>query len=256
MSDSSFEQPREGDHPKSTRVPGSDLELAARKANFPATYEAARRALEECVKIDECKSWSNRAVALATYAKMARDKGLLRLTKQVYALAARRMGELLAEIEPNPGGQPAHSTKTAIVPSRKQAATDAGLSERQAKTVLRVANVPEEEFKRQVESENPPSVTALAAQGTVHRGPVANDDSARLMRLVDRLLEALSQIEITPAIAGIPQKERARFLENAEQCARILNAIVVRTRMLGEQRESRVGNPNDRSFSGARGASC
>ncbi|MGH8226984.1 MAG: hypothetical protein ACREU3_03600 [Steroidobacteraceae bacterium] len=37
--------------------------------------------------------------------------------------------------------------------SRESAATDAGLSERQRKTALRVASVPEADFERQVESE-------------------------------------------------------------------------------------------------------
>jgi len=39
--------------------------------------------------------------------------------------------------------------------TRKQAATDAGLSEYQRKTAIRVANVPEETFEKQVESDTP-----------------------------------------------------------------------------------------------------
>ena len=46
--------------------------------------------------------------------------------------------------------------------SRKDAAEQAGMSKRQAITAIRVANVPEPEFERQVESPNPPTVTALA----------------------------------------------------------------------------------------------
>jgi len=40
------------------------------------------------------------------------------------------------------------------------------MSERQIKTAIRVANVPADEFERQVESSTPPTVTALAKQGT------------------------------------------------------------------------------------------
>jgi len=46
--------------------------------------------------------------------------------------------------------------------TRTQGATDAGLSERQRKTALRVAAVPAEEFEQQVESAAPPAVTQLA----------------------------------------------------------------------------------------------
>jgi hypothetical protein len=44
-------------------------------------------------------------------------------------------------------------------------ATNVGLSEHQRKTALRVANVPGEEFERAVESDQPPTVTALAERG-------------------------------------------------------------------------------------------
>lgn len=49
--------------------------------------------------------------------------------------------------------------------SRKQAARDAGLSENQQKTALRVASVPAKEFEKAVESDTPPTVTQLAEQG-------------------------------------------------------------------------------------------
>jgi hypothetical protein len=77
----------------------------------------------------------------------------------------RRCGELLKLIEPSKGGQPTHSTHTGTDTSRSQAAADAGLSKRQKDTAIRVANVDDDSFNEQVESENPPTVTQLAAQG-------------------------------------------------------------------------------------------
>lgn len=44
-------------------------------------------------------------------------------------------------------------------PNRKQAAADAGMSDHQRKQALRVANVPEDDFERQTESDSPPTVT-------------------------------------------------------------------------------------------------
>ncbi|MGH8572389.1 MAG: hypothetical protein ACREX8_07430, partial [Gammaproteobacteria bacterium] len=52
------------------------------------------------------------------------------------------------------------------VRTRSQAATEAGLSEHQRKTALRIAAIPEEEFEAQIESDDPPTVSALAEQGT------------------------------------------------------------------------------------------
>ena len=49
---------------------------------------------------------------------------------------------------------------------RREAGANAGLSSNQVKTAVRVANVDGEVFEAAVEGENPPSVTALAEQGT------------------------------------------------------------------------------------------
>jgi len=43
--------------------------------------------------------------------------------------------------------------------NRTEAATQAGLSERQKVTALRVASVPESDFQQAVESDSPPTVT-------------------------------------------------------------------------------------------------
>lgn len=47
--------------------------------------------------------------------------------------------------------------------TRTAAARQLGMSERQQVTAIRVANVPAEEFERQVEGKNPPTITAREA---------------------------------------------------------------------------------------------
>lgn len=77
--------------------------------------------------------------------------------------AIRRAGELLKQIEPAKGGRPSETGIAADTGfSRKDAADEAGMSKRQAVTAIRVANVPAADFECQVESTNPPTVTALA----------------------------------------------------------------------------------------------
>lgn len=74
--------------------------------------------------------------------------------------AIRRAGELLKQIEPQPGKrtdiEPGVAADTRL--TRADAAEAAGMSKRQAVTAIRVANVPAAEFEKQVESPNPPTV--------------------------------------------------------------------------------------------------
>jgi hypothetical protein len=145
--------------------------------NLPATYEAARHALTECSRVDECKGWADKAAALASYARQAKDDSLLRLAQRIQLRAVNRCGELLKQIprgdEATRYGQAATDPpgKVGAYPpvTRTQAASEAGLSDRQRKNALRVANVPRDEFEEAVESESPPTVAALAARGTVAR---------------------------------------------------------------------------------------
>lgn len=148
-------------------------------AKLPASYEQAKTALAECAGIDECQSWADKAAALSSYAKQAEDNTLHAYAQRIRARAIRRAGELLKQIPPNKGGdaslfdardggdQSATEPRDSGDPklTRKNAAADAGMSERQMKTALRVANVPAQSFEAQVESPRPPTVTALSEQG-------------------------------------------------------------------------------------------
>ena len=139
-------------------------------ARLPVTYEAARRALAECERIDECKNWVDKAQALASYAKQANDDSLRKYALRIQARASRRAGQLYQEIEPAYGAN--QNIKDGGVPNvvtRKAAAEEAGLSERQCKTINRIANIPEEDFEAVIESEHPPTLTALAERGKIPR---------------------------------------------------------------------------------------
>lgn len=135
-------------------------------ASLPQTYEAARTALAECSRIDECQSWADKAAALASYAKQAQDDALLVMATRIKARAARRSGELLRQIEAGKGGRPDKTGAAADTGfTRKDAARDAGMSPRQMHTAQRIAAVPAADFEAQVESPKPPTLTALAQQG-------------------------------------------------------------------------------------------
>lgn len=134
-------------------------------AQLPATYQNAKNALSECVQIDECVTWADKAAALASYAKQANDDEMMKMATRIRDRAIRRAGELLKQIEPGQGARDGKREAGTHPPLRQEVAAQAGMSPHQAKQAVRVANVPQEDFEKQVESSNPPTVTKLAEQG-------------------------------------------------------------------------------------------
>lgn len=135
-------------------------------AKLPASYEAAKNALAECSRLDECQAWADKAAAMASYAKQAKDNSLHKMALRIQARAISRCGELLKQIEPGKTG-PKPELQEGDLPqlTRTQAAEQAGLSEHQRKTALRVADVPKDKRESLIESDNPPTVTTLAEMG-------------------------------------------------------------------------------------------
>lgn len=146
-------------------------------ARLPAAYEQAKAALIRCNNIDECVEWSDKAMALASYAKQAEDETLERTATRIRARAIRRCGELLKQVD----GRGGDRTKTdgtdssaRMSISQRALAAQAGLSERQQVTAVRVANVSQETFERAVEGEEKVTVTKLASMGKQTRQPVVD----------------------------------------------------------------------------------
>lgn len=144
-------------------------------AQLPRTYQAAKTALAECQAIDECKEWADKAAALASYAKQAEDVELEQMAARIRARAMRRAGELLKQFDGRDGKNLPNAKKDGSVhfsPTQRDVADKAGMSERQVKTAVRIANVPQDDFDKQVESNNPPTISTLALQGMQKRKPL------------------------------------------------------------------------------------
>ena len=80
-------------------------QIDLKNARLPASYEAARNALSNCATVDECKTWADKAAAIAAYAKMADDTALHDMATRIQGRAVRRCGELLQQFH-SPGGRP------------------------------------------------------------------------------------------------------------------------------------------------------
>jgi hypothetical protein len=145
------------------------------------------------VHVDECKTWADRAAALASYARQADDDSLQKFALRIQSRAIRRAGELLQEFQTGPqGGRPKNSGGAPTV-SQRQAAAGAGMSKDQEVQAVRVANVPAEDFEALVESEHPPTVTRLAERGTEKRPAVAAPPGAREATHVIGVLHELAR---------------------------------------------------------------
>jgi len=189
--------------------------INTRGASLPATYSAARTALEKCVQVDECKSWADKALALKSYAKQAQDDELHKMAARIQGRAIRRVGELLQELEPKRGANQNIRGGTPPKVTRTSAARDAGLSDDQRKTALRVASVPREDFERQIESDDPPTVTELARQGTK-----AKEDFEKLRVHMQKVVDERPEYPLA-TVAGGKIKNLAEFCrrEDAKKVA-------------------------------------
>lgn len=181
-------------------------------ARLPANYERACQALAECSRADECQDWADKAAALASYAKQADDESLHHYADRIKARAIRRGGELLKQVEPAKNQYDASARVGALPSTRTAAAESAGLSEHQRKTMLRVASVPEGDFERQVESENPPTITALAEQGkkSAHLGTSSPHEfriATQALASLRRFAEFARATDAATAARGVQQKE-------------------------------------------------
>ena len=189
-------------------------------AKLPMVYNDAVIALRLCERIDECMSWASKYQALASYARQAKDNQLRAMATRIQARAIRRCGELLLEIETARGSRSDLQPRDGAVPrlTRTEAASEAGLSERQRKTALRVANVPSERFEMLVEREVPVTVTGLAQDGTRTATilPFAHD---RACKSIEEVVIARQVGALMSAWQNACHEARLRFLDKLKSQA-------------------------------------
>ena len=82
---------------------------------------------------------------MASYAKQADDDSLHKTAIRIQSRAIQRCGELLREYNKGVGRPKENRAGTGPI-SQRAAAEEAGMSKRQEKTAVRVANIPKEEF--------------------------------------------------------------------------------------------------------------
>lgn len=201
------------------------------KAPLPSTYGAAKKALAGCARLDECKDWADKAEAMASYALQARDDTLLKLATRIKSRAIRRCGELLKQFDGRGGDRSKTDGTVHSAPSRQEAGSEAGMSERQVKTAVRVASVPEEAFEAAVEGDDPPTVTALAEIGKqappLRPIPEGFQQATKLLGTVRRFSMFCGEHEPEFVAGGVLAEETAEVLQQVSAIDHWLDRFIV-----------------------------
>lgn len=160
-------------------------------AKLPINYEAAKRAIRECADFDQLKDLTDKAVAMASYAKESRDESMLNDAKRIILRAKSRLGELLREIPRsralrshlrNKGEKKGKNPRGPMfIPnpeSRTGVARRLGLSATQAGHAMRMGAVPEDVREALIEQTPPASQWEIAGRSQT-RGLFSEDHRLR-----------------------------------------------------------------------------
>jgi DNA-binding IscR family transcriptional regulator len=103
MAESHQESPCEAEPPVLTAEEEKLLRTAltvpgARDVLLPEYYSRVVAILEDCDRLDECRAYVGKADMIKVYAKQARDKQMIALSRRINARAWRRLGELLRKL--------------------------------------------------------------------------------------------------------------------------------------------------------------
>ena len=178
-------------------------------------YDKARHALAQCERIDEVKDWSDKASALAAYAKQADDPELEAIARRIRARAFRRMGEISRELDSGTG---AHLPNVPVVGHlKRKVLAEAGISKSQAHRAEKVAAIPAEDFDRRVESNTPPTMKALV-RGLGHVSQNSGESEWYTPPgLIESARSAMGGIDLDPASSEKAQETvRAKSFFTAE----------------------------------------
>jgi hypothetical protein len=243
--------------------------LSTVNAQLPQSYERAKEALSTCSSIDECKDWSDKAMALASYARQADDKTLENYAIRIRSRAIRRAGELLKQFDgrPNNAKKQSNDNDTLLYKlqqeqidnvlqllgdgkitrddangriakidpywherSQQNAATYAGMSKRQKDTSIRVANVDEDEFNRLVESNQPPTLTALAEKGKGYlerEKPMGFKEATQLLGTVKRFSEFCDKTDPVIVANALDDKEKEKVRSMVSKIDKWLDGLII-----------------------------
>lgn len=114
----------------------------------PIEYETAVTALQTCLTLDETKYWSDKADALAAWARIYRNDDAGRKAKMLKLHAYRRMGSLAEELNPRRSTKEIGGRGSAPGSGPRSALIANGLTIAQADAARILSKLPERRFNQ------------------------------------------------------------------------------------------------------------
>jgi hypothetical protein len=196
-------------------------------------YDAARRAIASAYRVDEAKKIRDKAEAVRTYAKLAGDLDMQNMACEIRLRAERRAGQLLLEMQKNPGtrgaGRPRKdgtrvtwSSRTTTYPPKLE---DIGITKDQSSKWQRLALlVDEATFERAL------------VQAREKNGELTNAGLLREIREIVTPTEVITQPDVnviaSELIRDIESESRREKLETVIRLRNRLNPTITKKLVL------------------------
>jgi hypothetical protein len=201
-------------------------DLVIRDDQLPTNYIAAKTAIAECARVDECKEWRDKALALAAYYRMSEDRTMYDAANRIGARAMRRAGELALQIEEDKGGRVGRIIASGGAPTsnlgRFATTAEAGFSKDQTVTAIKLARMPKEEFERRVEATPAPTITDLIGD----RKPADFVAATHFIYKIPAMEEVCAKANFLQVNDGISDKERRELIEHTKNLIARLNQLL------------------------------
>jgi hypothetical protein len=176
----------------------TDRMLAKVEASTPVLlYDAACRAVAECVRVDDVKVWRDKAMAVQVYAKQAKNTQMIEDATEIRVRAERRAGELLAVMEKAKGGQPYQKStgrdELPVAPTLKEI----GVTKDQSSKWQKLASLNEAEFEKKVTAAKRRAAKSL--DGIQQLGGSGDGEYFTPPKYVEAVRDVLGEIDLDPA---------------------------------------------------------